>query len=1181
MTNGVSFTSKKSGTGFAARGAGLNSQLEVRSANSTSNSQRNQQRSHQFTNVSSELTRNSRYVVSKMAATPTALSGTSEDQLLTASTDEGSSHGVLTSGENVFTWNYNSVDTIPNTIQLPSIPSNNGFPPLVLLVSPSAGSNEPGIVTINTHTGNIRFYENVEVVSSIGLLQHHKGIENIIKLHDKEVITIAENIEPAGVLLSTNQGRVILLGLRDFAGKPNIRTIDIIKRQTGFFSSQLDKSRQIASIKAGAILGQGERIVTSISRGGEFQVWSCSSDGQSKQIFSNELKGLLTTSIVELYPNAANSLEVLDLALLSNIDNSEVFLLLTSINNGPNENYYVLFTIKKDDDHLLIFSAYKLNTFTTSYIQQPKLYVPSPGSIAFIIFDNSVVLAELVTKLDHTLNLKRKWEDVVTFRSDVSIIGSGFENLKKNNEMNLISQSPSVLVIIPEIGVIRIEALESNKMNDEPIQNISFLKSHIEQGVFYGEDNENPIKFDLPENIYISPVEIETDLIQVAEEILLSKSTYLPPRLSSLSDHLKLRQQKLEKLLKFGIINFKNKVSHEIFLELLSILQKITAALSLENIITEANESNELEIVSIFEKSLKTLSSNIGTSKKPTDFFLNGLDSLNKLLYLIFKGLNESKEISSNIAAQIVTKIFSPVLELEKSFRYDVLELSTQTGKQELWFTKDQIYIIIDQIFHSFTLSNQQTNIDDKLTNISIELAELLFYQTQQVLIWLEAQNPKTRTVQDSINSTQLFYKENSSFWTRSLVLFNAKTAALAIAETYKDLKSLAEISDEDRESAKTETEVESIQLRFAHYFNKFGYEFAFTLYNYYISLEKYQILLLGFPEYSEYLKRFFDENDHSNISWIKDIFENDFKKASEVLLNYSQKNNDSQREKKLKLNISKLSIIASIEDFNNIDSISENLLLEIQEELDFSEAQTSILEQIHAYIRSDNDPIVQVDAVVRDLLNARYNNEHYKLVKKSFERALGRLLTNKTLMVNEIIDIFTLLDGYKTNESLNFHYAFKILHLSNISENEKLTNTKLIWKRAILSDDWEKIIKSSNKSNEYIKKLIEDTNTFNTLLNYFKEQLYLSNNGFKIPLPNIKELTSIENDADLLLRFKFIGGIEIDELRKELKFENNSILELFENNVLEQLIKGMIGTANEKSSMNKVINYNQLIIED
>jgi nuclear pore complex protein Nup133 len=1115
-----------------------------------------------------------------MAATPTVLTVNNNDQYLSASTDETSSHGILTSGENVFTWNYNSVDSIPTTIQLPGIPSNYGFPPLALLTAPSAGSSVPGIVSINTHSGHVRFYENVDTISSIGLLQQHKGIENLIKLHDKEFITIAENIEPAGVLLATSQGRVILLCLRDFAGRPYIRSTDIIKRQTGFFSSALDRSRHVVSIKAGTILGQGERVAVLTSRNGQFQIWSCSSDGQARKILHHELIHLLTDSIAELYPNAVNRLEVLDLALLSNFDKDDVFLLLTSFENSLNETFYVLFTIKKEGDQLLIFSAYKLNTYTLPYVDQPRLYVPSPGSIAFIIFDHSVVLTELVTKLDHTLNLKRKWEDVLTFRSDVKIIGSGFENLKRDQDRDLITQSPSAVIVIPQIGVIKIEALESTDDTESvPSTPVSFLKSHIEQAVFYGEDSHNPIEFDLPESLNISQNDIETDLTLVAEEILLSKSTYLPPRLSSILDHLKLRKQKLEKLLAFAITNFKHKVSHQLFLHLLAILQEITAALSLEEYFSKASGEEEKVLLSIFAESLKDLSLTSGSSSNATEFFSSGLNNLNKLLAKFFKRLNDSKDLQA-IPAQMVTHVFSPVLQLEKSFRYDVLELSSsEFGNDQLWFTQDDILFTINHIFHHFStisLDNSQ-----ELTETAIQLAELLFYQTQQVLIFWESQTPKTRAIQDTISTYELFYQDNSSFWTRTLVLFNAKNAALAIAETYKDLKSLAEISDEDLESSSTEEERESVQLRFSHYFKKFGYEFASTLYNYYISVEKYQSLLLGFQEYSYHLRRFFAENDHSKISWIKDIFDDDFKKAAEVLLNYSQKNSDSQRDKRLKLNISKLAALASILDIEKVDHSTENLLGEIQEELDFSEAQSSILEQISQFISADNDPIAQVDLVTRDLLNSKYNNSSFTIIKKSFERALGRLLTNKTLSVNEIIDIFTLLDGSKTGNSLNFFYALKVLHLSNLSEAEKLTNAKLIWKRAILSDDWATIIESENRSNEYIKTLIENTFTFKTLLNYFQDGLYTLNNDYKIPLPNITQLSEIDNDAQLLLRFKFIGGMELHELRDELQQENALASEIFGKPESDQLIKGLIGTANEKSTANKVINYTQLTIED
>jgi hypothetical protein len=56
---------------------------------------------------------------------------------------------------------------------------------------------------------------------------------------------------------------------------------------------------------------------------------------------------------------------------------------------------------------------------------------------------------------------------------------------------------------------------------------------------------------------------------------------------------------------------------------------------------------------------------------------------------------------------------------------------------------------------------------------------------------------------------------------------------------------------------------------------------------------------------------------------------------------------------------------------------------------------------------------------------------------------------------------------------------------------------------------------------------------------------------------------------------------MELHELRDELQQENALASEIFGKPESDQLIKGLIGTANEKSTANKVINYTQLTIED
>lgn len=1126
---------------------------------------------HQFTNAATELTRSSKYVVSKLAASPTALFGSNSLELQ-GSIDDRTGHGLLISDELIYTWNYNSSDSIPNTIQIPVVPSNNGFPPLVILVLPSAGSKEPGVVSVNSHTGHIRFYENVGEASSFGLLQHFKGIDHQISLYDRETIEIAENVEPAGVLLTTSTGRVILLSLRNSAGKPFISSSQIVHRQTGFFSTTLSPSRHIVSVKAGAILGQGERIITTVTRGGDFQVWSCARDGQSRQIFQKELLSTLVEHVGELYPNATRELEILDMCLLPNFENQDAFLVLSSFPNCPNETFYLLFTIRKEADQLLIVSAYKLNTYTTPYSDKPKLYVPAPGTTGFIVFDNSVVLSELVSKLDHTSSLKKKWEDIITFRSNIRFIGSGAEDQTTNN--GVISRLASLYLIAGQTGVLRVDHLNTleGEIAEDSIVTGSFLKSHIEQAIFYGEDSENPIKFDLSDDINIDPKEVETDLLQVAEELLNSTSAYLPPRLSSLQAHLELRKAKLEKLLKYTAANFINVISDDVKFKLISALERISAASRFHQLIS-TNQANET-FIGIVNKSLSKL---YGSSKSFDELFVNGLFHLNAVAVDVLEQISKGSKLEE-VGSDVIIAIYFSVLEIEKEYRYDLFKLDNdKVGKDQPWYTTHSAQTHIDDVFVKYTTLCRGLAADDRTTKKLVTMTEILFYQFQQKLTWLEAQTPKTRDIQDSINKDQSSYKSRSGVWTKSLILFGAKTEALAIAETYRDLKSLVEISDEDRENSEGE-ELERVLMRFDNYFHTFGYEFAETLYNYYISSGKFQVLLLAFQQYNEFLQRFFAENDHGKISWIRDILDGHYSKASQVLFGVTQKQDGLQSNRHLQLSVAKLGALAALE--NDPVHTNTTLLDDIQQQLDYVEVQDLAYFQISDFIRSDGDPAAQVDAIVQETFSQHYSKQNFPLLKNTFERALSRLLSNKSLSVNELIDTFTFLKP-RENNRLNHFCALKLLHLSNLSVDQKELNERLIWRRAILSDDWDQILAATNKTDDYIKERAEETVLFTTLVKFFEDKLYTLNNGYQISLPDVQRLIGNFDDGALLTRFKFIGSHDLPKLKKELSSENERLQDFASSDSFDKWVKALIGTANERSGASKVINYNTLKIEN
>lgn len=1115
----------------------------------------------QFTNVSAELTRNANYVVSKLVATPNALK-TAIQSNATGSLNELTSHALVISDETVSVWKYNSSDANPTTINLPVTPSNSGFPPIAHIVSPSAGSVEPGVVIINSHTGHVRYYDNIETASSVGLLERHRGIEAVIRLADREIVTLSEAIEPAGILVTTSTGRVILVSLRDSAGNPFISVSDIVKRQSSYFSFALNRSRQLSSIKAGAVSGQGERVAAMITRDGDFTVRSFARDGQSKVILHQNMFNALLEHI-SLDPkyngvDVTKKMEAVDLALLNNFGDQDVFLLLTSIEISPSETSYVTFILRRDESDILLFSAYRIQTYTTPYTKSPQLYVPTPGSTAFVVFQDAIVLVQLPTELDHEKNNKlRKWEDIITFRPGLKIIGSGVENFKEVE--NEVLQLPSAYVIIPEGGVLRVERLQPDESQLYDDASSGVLKSHIEQAVFYGDDNVGPLEFNLPENIQINPEDLKNDLLEVANQIMCSQSAYLPPRLSSIDSHLQLRQSKLERLLKYTASNVGEIIDIDAKIALVTCFEKVTAALQLYKVLVKQTFDEKLK-----RKVDQTLQ-NFATPDG--DFFQCGLSKLNELLISLLQSLS-SVHGGEIIAVEIVTRAFTAVNEAEKAYRFGLFNLGGSShGSQEPWFAANEIYLVIDELFEKYVTVMRPQLPNSIASENCVELAGILFYDMQQKHEWLESKIPKTRADQESLEKNQAFYKARSGVWTKNMVIFGAKIDALAIADTYEDLQSLVELSDEEREVSQG-VELDNINLRFDYYFNKFGYKFAETLYNYYIHTGKYQALILGFPQYGEYLRRFFAENDHRKISWARDILDGQYTKAAEVLLSVSQKTDDEQSNRHLQLSIAKLSALAA-------NHQTADLIQDIQEELDFVEAQSSILAQIHDFIRSDSDAAAQTDVIVSELLQDQYKTTN--VTRQTFHRALSRLLGNKSLSVNELVDIFTLLDSKTTLNKSNCFFALKVLHLSNLPSREKLVNERLIWRRAVLIDDWANVISCENKSNEWIRERAENTVLFETILRYFEDELYTVNNDYQISLPDV--FVQIGSDEDLLARFKFIGDIELKELKEELSQQSSQLESLRVAN-LDGWIKALIGTANEKSGANKVINYNQMTIQ-
>ncbi|CCH61149.1 hypothetical protein TBLA_0E00880 [Henningerozyma blattae CBS 6284] len=1159
------------------------------------------------------LTENEKFRIKQL---PTELSSfqnnTSQQQLTAyrATIDPTCGKAFLNDNNDLYIWNLNSNEKNPNFAKIPLNNNNtiqevndNFTPPLCLFVCSAtaddnfnanfidgslgtkpANSTTTGIVYF-TQESQVVYYEDIESVNNLSAeLSRTKAHVLDLRLKDNEKIASAISVEPAGTIISTTLGRVCFITLRDSMGKPNLRIAKQLMNPTrGLFSSfnfsfntgGKKTKNNIISLRRGPILGKGETLVYITTSSGDLVTWqiSLTSSNCFKRSHINIYTDIMD-SLSSLYPFATSSLQILDSHPLFK-DDSSIHLILSSISHyddfGHEIFYYILSTVQINEkaNSATIFSTYRLNTYTSSVLPtNPTLYVSAslqeePSSVLsiFVIFDDVIVLLQMNSKIDSNFHLRRKFEDIIRFRKDIRIIGSGFG-------------SDTLYLINNYMGVLKIELLPSSSLgiqsessSSDLDQNIRFVKSHITQSIYFSKRmDDNPVDFNLPNNISLLPEEIENDLFLVSDELFYSTGKYIPPLMNSLQQHLAERINYYENLLLFIRFNFKYKVSPSSILNLIEKFEIMKCCQRFIKIITEQNN----QFLSVWQR---ILNSHSISEEELIIHQLNRFPSLfsNFLKELIIENFsNTSLDHKNSLVDLINDCIFQNILEdCEKKLRYDLFELDNkELGTLLPWFINENNCQAINRLLFDYKFSLNKTNTSPDNATVEhinkqfLSLIKILYYFFNQSKLWFALHDKATSNNVDG-NPLNALYEANHLLWNEILCELNLKDESLQITEFYGDLESLVHTLD------KIDKEIS--QEIYIHYFDKFGYLFASTLFKYYIdnngvntgntgTASNLSDLFYRFPDQQQFRIQFFnDYPQYANIKWIQQIMDNEYSAASNTL--YSITTNDigsnqnkitNVEDRQIYLNISKLSALADV-NIGNSSAVTNNqvmALTKIQENLDIIDGQQYLYENIK-------------------IENIRMN-EKYKgtELNEYFNDIVANIKTRTSITASKLIEFCTML-----NDSDSFFYALKLIASCNYSLpfEVKLFLVSLVWRRCILLKSFDDTIINEDSDDAKIISMP----LYKVLHRYFDEELYNAD----VQLPDcylIVDESLMTSDYCKHVYTTAKTASELSGIQHTLKLEYQSLKNIPN---LESKINATLGLANKNSGDKCVINYENYML--
>ncbi|KAK8218812.1 Non-repetitive/WGA-negative nucleoporin C-terminal-domain-containing protein [Phyllosticta capitalensis] len=525
------------------------------------------------------LTKSSNYTFKQLPSLPERLRQNPHEAHRTFALSS-SPYAVAFTHEYAYVWDYTSPTASTgstHTLQLP-FQSRRSDPLPVGSVVNTGPTGDLGLVVINSTSGEIKFWENVDSAESLSLFQQRRqGIEGSIgSMLSGEFVVDLVDAEQAGFILVFSTGRVAQLRVRDSQGRPQI-AVQFLRSASqngsvGFFGglrniiSGNGWNKDVAAVKVRPSPLKGQLEVVIGTRTGAFQLWDLSWSGNNSlkaEIDAREqiLSSLQAASIPGARPSM--SAKVLDFSILRSkskgnevsdptVAQSTSLLALVAL-SSPNDVSYSLIELNLVDNAAIVERALALDTYSgdsKAQVQETaKLLVPPPQHTAFVVFKDAVVVNSLAKRAE-TPDMQlmvdsgpppKPFQDVLYLRQDKNIRFVGFVLEESSRK----SKQASCVVFASRVGPIRISAPDPGPDFEK---NQVTARSRIEQAVFFGSNPDSVFDFPARPELSFDVEEVETAAVELSKDILDSASEHVPTVIASLAQQIAFRASALDSL---------------------------------------------------------------------------------------------------------------------------------------------------------------------------------------------------------------------------------------------------------------------------------------------------------------------------------------------------------------------------------------------------------------------------------------------------------------------------------------------------------------------------------------------------------------------------------------------------------------------------------------------------------
>jgi nuclear pore complex protein Nup133 len=514
-------------------------------------------------------------------------------------------------------WAYNSPSSTPVSrdllcFKLPFLPASVEDPLPLAAFTARTAAGEPGIVAVSATSGKVVYWETVTIASSVVPGQTSSGVQGSIPgLLSDETVKEIINAEPSGFILTFSHGRVAHLAVRDQVGRPHISVQWMRKTMPAgnIFGSIRnvfvgDRRKGIPIVRAGRS-SKGQRDVLVGSESGDLEFWNTNLSSGNSLTKAVSIKEDLLEALKHNLPSDSSvglHFKILDFEIVAGPSSNQSLAkrseeaatpltVLAALNHQDDTTYYIIeLTITGDRVSIQVvhnIKCYK-DPFGDSKNSRPRLCIPKPCQVAFVIFDTAIVLysmARMQESPSSQLMMERNalpdpFQDCIRFQDDAiyRVLGYAVEEEDPQNK------HPACVLAIQGFGVVRVTSTvpQGPTEDDDEVDLRISAKTKIEQAVFYGTNRQNPLNLtSSTSGQSFTAEEISSAALEVSGEILGSKSKYLPKSTPSIDVQMRLRAKAFEDLIHYLLKFHPSSLSRRTRYQLLLNAEKLAAAQSL------------------------------------------------------------------------------------------------------------------------------------------------------------------------------------------------------------------------------------------------------------------------------------------------------------------------------------------------------------------------------------------------------------------------------------------------------------------------------------------------------------------------------------------------------------------------------------------------------------------------